>query len=138
MTVYVYIRNGVVGDRVQVPPASVFSQEYAAQFLEAPDDVQWGWLYDGQYFAPPPASPEPVPSSCSRGQGRLALLEAGYLDDVEAAIAAIPDGYERRKAQIEYEREQWERSNAFLQSMWAALGGTPEQLDDLFRLAVTL
>ena len=41
-------------------------------------------------------------------------------------------------AQIEYEADTWERSNAFLQQMWAGLGGTPEQLDDLFRMAVTL
>lgn len=79
-----------------------------------------------------------VPSSCTRRQGQLALLEVEKLDDAEALIAAIPDAKQRRAAQIEYEADTWERSNAFVQAMWAQLGGTLEQLDDLFRMAVTL
>jgi len=86
-----------------------------------------------EYVAPP----EPVPSRCTRRQGRLALLNAGYLEMVEASIAAIVDPVERTKAQIEYEADTWERANLFLQAMWAQLGGTPEGLDDLFRYAVT-
>jgi chromosome segregation ATPase len=81
---------------------------------------------------------EPVPASCTRRQGRLALLQAGKLDDVESTIAAITDSLQRRAAQIEYEADTWERSNMFLQGMWNQLGGTPEELDDLFRLAVTI
>jgi len=79
-----------------------------------------------------------TPERCSKRQGELALLEAGKLDAVEAAIAAISDPIAKRRAQIEYGADVWERSNPFLQSMWAALGGTPGELDDLFRLAVTL
>lgn len=100
-----------------------------------------GWLYDGGAFSPPPApepQPDTVPHSCTRRQGQRALLVHGYLDDVEAAIAAIADPLERRDAQIEYEAHTWERGNPFVQAMWAQLGGTPEQLDDLFRMAVTL
>lgn len=82
--------------------------------------------------------PPAVPQSCTRRQGRLALLAHGHLDDVEALIAAIADPAERRAAQIEYEADTWERSNPTVQSMWEQLGGTPAQLDDLFRLAVTL
>lgn len=82
--------------------------------------------------------PDVVPASCTRREGRLALLAHGHLAAVEAAIAAIPDPVERMAAQIEYEADTWERGNAFLQAMWAGLGGTPEQLDDLFRMAVTL
>lgn len=79
-----------------------------------------------------------TPERCSKRQGELALLEAGKLDAVEAAIAAIDDAVAKRRAQIEYGADVWERDNLFLQGMWAALGGTPEELDDLFRLAVTL
>jgi len=79
-----------------------------------------------------------TPQRCTRRQGRLALLQSGLLDAVEASIAAIGDAATRRAAQIEYEADTWERGNAFLQGMWAQLGGTPEQLDDLFALAVTL
>lgn len=78
------------------------------------------------------------PLRCTRRQGRLALLQSGLLDAVEASIAAIDDPATRRAAQIEYEADTWERGNAFLQAMWAQQGGTPEQLDDLFALAVTL
>lgn len=83
-------------------------------------------------------APEPVPGACSRRQGRLALLTLGLLDDAEAAIAAIPDGNERRAAQIEYEADTWERDSPFVLQLWAQFGGTPESLDDAFRLAVTL
>ena len=79
-----------------------------------------------------------VPRSCQRRQGRLVLLQAGYLGAVESAIAAIEDPAQKMAAQIEYEADTWERDNAFVQSMWAQLGGTPDQLDDLFTLAVTL
>lgn len=85
----------------------------------------------------PTAEPAP-PLHCTRRQGRRALLQAGYLVAVEQAIASIEDPVQRMEAQIEYEADTWERDNAFLQAMWAQLGGTPEQLDDLFQLAVTL
>lgn len=111
-------------------------------FLLVPTETAGpGWGYIDGEFVPPPApepEPDPVPQSCTRRQGRLALLSAGLLDDVEDAIAAIPDPAQQRAAQIEYEADTWERDNAFLQAMWAQLGGTPEQLDDLFREAVTL
>jgi hypothetical protein len=99
--------------------------------------------YIDAWVAAAPVPPVPVdptsivPYSCTRRQGRLALLAEGYLDTVEAAIAAIEDPVQRKAAQIEYEADTWERNNAFLQSMWAQLGGTPEGLDDLFRYAVT-
>lgn len=110
-------------------------------FLLVPTETAGpGWTYDpvSGEFSPPPPQPEPVPQSCTRRQGRLALLGVGKLDLVESAIAAIEDPTERMAAQIEYEADTWERGNAFLQAMWAQLGGTEQQLDDLFREAVTL
>ena len=79
-----------------------------------------------------------VPRVCSRRQGRLALLAVGKLDIVEAALDAITDPVQKARARIEYESDTWERSNVFLQDMWAALKGTSAELDDLFSLAVTL
>lgn len=84
----------------------------------------------------PPAPPY-VPQQVTRRQGRLALIEVGKLADVETAIAAISDPIEQLKAQVEYEADTWERSNEFLQTMWAQLGGTEQQLDNLFLLAST-
>lgn len=98
-------------------------------------DAGIGWLYENGQLVPPP-EPEPIiPHSVTRRQGRLALLEVGKLDQVEAMIAAIEDPTERRAAEIEYEADTWERSNAFLQAMWAQLDGTESELDDLFILA---
>lgn len=86
-----------------------------------------------------PGDPAPVPDFCSRRQGLLALLTYGHRRaDIEALIAAIPDEMEREATLIEYEAATWERANPFLQQMWAQLGGTPAQLDDLFRMAVAL
>lgn len=94
---------------------------------------------DGASLTRPDPEPAPpvVPSAVTRRQGRLALLEVGKLDDVEAAIEAITDPVQRRAALIEYEADTWERGNAFLQAMWAQLGGTEQQLDDLFILAAS-
>lgn len=89
-------------------------------------------------YVPPPPTPAPIPATCTRRQGRLALLQAGYLAAVEQSIAAIADPVQRLAAQIEYEADTWGRDNVFLQGMWAQLGGTAEQLDDLFALAVAL
>lgn len=104
------------------------------------DDVEVGWVKqsDGSFLAPDPVVT--IPSRCTHRQGELALLEwnINSLDIIAAAIAAIPDTLTRKKAEVEYRADTWERSNPFLQTMWANLGGSPEELDDLFRLAVTL
>lgn len=98
-------------------------------------DVGFVAQADGSWVAPPP----PVPASCTRRQGLLALLAFGFKRaDIEAQIAAIEDETEREEAEIDYEANVWERANPRLQQMWALLGGAPEQLDGLFRLAVTL
>lgn len=123
---------------------AVANMALAAEALEpnwvlATADVAIGWLHDGTAFSPPPAlepQPDPVPHSCTRRQGQRALLEAGKLDAVEAAIAAIPDALQKRIAQVEYEAGTWERRNPFLIGMWSQLGGTDEELDGLFRVAV--
>lgn len=46
--------KGAVVDRVRGDPKLIFIPEYAARFIQAPDDVDHGWTYDGTAFAPPP------------------------------------------------------------------------------------
>ena len=84
-----------------------------------------------------PPQPE-IPESCTRRQGRLALLQVGKLEMVEEAIESIESPTEKATAHIEYEADTWERENPFLQAMWSRLGGTSEELDGLFALAVSL
>lgn len=83
--VFVLIQHGVVIDRVQVTPSSIFSAEYAAQFIEAPDEAQWGWSYDGEKFTPPPA-PE-APSQFEKDQSRY-QKRAAVKDELMAYMAA--------------------------------------------------
>lgn len=51
--VYVYTENNLVIDIVKVDPFTVFSAEYAAKFIPAPDNVEYMWSYDGSAFHPP-------------------------------------------------------------------------------------
>ena len=96
------------------------------------DTAGIGWAYAGGEFTPPVA-PVVVPQTITRRQGRLALLQAGKLDAAEAIVKA--GGL---AAQIEYEAATWERGNAYLQQIWALLGGSDKELDDLFILAASL
>ena len=97
------------------------------------------WLAEGN--TPEPADPivPPVPQSVTMRQARLALLGVGLLDDVDAAIAAIPDPVQRKAAEIEWEYAQTvDRNSPFTQQMAAGLTLTAEQLDALFTQAAGL
>jgi hypothetical protein len=86
------------------------------------------WVFED---LPPPAS---VPA---RG-ARLALEEAGYLDAVEAALAAMP-GSEGTKARIEWEyATDYQRDNPLIGKLAAALQLSDATLDTLFRRAAVL
>jgi hypothetical protein len=92
----------------------------AAQFLE------------GQQLAA-----NAVPQQVTSLQLELALLQLGMLEAVNAAVAAAPSA-----AQITWRRmRDVERVNAMLVSMATGPGGlgmTDVEVDDLFRLALTL
>ncbi len=81
---------------------------------------------------PPPAPT--VPQSVSMRQARLALLGAGLLDDVEAAVASST-----KDVQIEWEfSSELRRDWPTLVLLAGALGLTDAQLDALFAQAATL
>ena len=126
----------ITGDKVT--NAAVFAENktpeslgFAGQWIQH-DTAGLGWtLKDGEFT--PPVAPVVVPQTITRRRGRLALLQAGKLDAAEAIVKA--GGL---AAQIEYEAATWERGNAYLQQIWALLGGSDKELDDLFILAAGL
>jgi hypothetical protein len=93
-----------------------------------------------EYVAPPPLpSPvAPVPQTVTMRQARLALLSYGALDDVEAAINAMPEP-DRTPARIEWDySNEVQRYKGLVENVGSAIGLTPEATDELFRLAATL
>lgn len=75
-----------------------------------------------------------VPTTISIRQAKLALLQTGLLDDVEAAIAQAD-----RAIQIEWEYAiEFKRDWPALISLASVIGLTDKQLDDLFILASNL
>lgn len=97
------------------------------------------WLSEGN--EPLPADPPPIVqiASVTMRQARLALLGAGLLDDVEAALAAIPDESQRQAAQIEWEyAQEVHRDHQWVQNLAGTLGLDADDLDALFTQAASL
>jgi hypothetical protein len=93
------------------------------------------WIGD---LPTPPAPPTPVPLAVTMRQARLALLGAGKLAAVSAAINALPSP-KKEAAQIEWEYSQEvQRHNGFVEELAPILGMTQEQLDQLFIAASKL
>lgn len=91
------------------------------------------WV-DQPYAAPV----TPVPDSITMRQARLALLGAGMLASVSAAIDALASPA-KEAAQIEWEySHEVARNNGLVQTLAPALGLSGAQLDQLFITAATL
>src|SRR3990167_2007760 len=96
-----------------------------------------GWLWDGETLTPPP-EPAAIPAAVTMRQARLALLGAGLLSSIDAAIDALPSP-QKEAARIEWEYSQEvQRHNGFVSALAPALGLTQEQVDALFLQAATL
>lgn len=79
-----------------------------------------------------------VPQKVTMRQARLALLGADLLDDVDAAIAALPSP-QKEAAKIEWEYgQEVQRHNGFVSVLAPALGMTEAQTDALFVEAAKL
>ena len=79
-----------------------------------------------------------VPQSVTMRQARLALLGAGLLTGVDAAIAAMPEP-DRTAAQITWEfAATVDRQFGMVPALAASLGMTDAQIDDLFIAASKL
>lgn len=84
-----------------------------------------------------PSAAGSVPSSITMRQARLALLGAGLLGTVQAALEALPEG-PREAALIEWEYAATvDRDSPLLQQVVDA-GGLDLDLDELFTVGSTL
>lgn len=83
-------------------------------------------------------APEAASQSITMRQARLALLNAGLLDDVEAAIITM-DEPQRTQTQIEWEyAQEVQRDNALVAALGPKLGLDDAAIDSLFSMAATL
>ena len=86
----------------------------------------------------PPPAPPPIPQVVTMRQARLALLGAGLLAQVDAAIDALQSPA-KEAARIEWEYSQEvHRDRPFVQTLGAAMGLSDGQLDALFTQAAAL
>ena len=135
---YAFIVSGVVNDTVQVDPFSIFSPDYAAQFVETPDGVEPGWLFSGGNFTRPSIPPAHAPTVVSMRQTRLALLAAGRLPAIASALASLPSP-QKEQAAIDWEFATTVDRNSPLVAMLAgALRLDAAALDALFIAAAAL
>ena len=75
----------------------------------------------------------------TRRQFRLALLDVGLLDDLEATISDIEDTAEKRRIEIEYtESAKFARTSEIVKTMFTLINQTEEQINELWEKALAL
>jgi len=102
----------------------------------ASDTAQIGWdVVNGQPVAPvKPAPAVVVPDKVSRFQARAALMQAGLLDQAEAAVAQAGP-----LAQLAWaDAVEFRRTSPTINALAPALGLTSQQIDALFIAAAQI
>lgn len=135
-------QDNVVIDVQRVDPANIFAADYAARYVIAPDEVGIGYRKVGDQWQSPdqhqPVEPPAVPLVVSMRQARLALLHAGKLAAINAAIANLP-GEQGDVVRIEWEFSTIvERSKPAVAAIAKTLDLTDADLDQLFIAAAKL
>lgn len=110
--------------------------------LSADSPVGIGHTYDGENFTAPEPDPVvvPVPDSVGPAQIRLALLDMyGVTDEmIRGAIDQLSEPARSRALVLYDYSAEFRRSNPFVAAIGQMLGISDEQVDDLFRYAITL
>lgn len=131
--------RGVYTETVQIDPMAALHGRGTLSALppEEPGKTrmwrgEWVQVPDAE-LPPIPAPPSaPVPQLVTMRQARLALLGAGLLGGVEAAINALPSP-QKEAARIEWEYSaEVQRHNGFVSVLAPLLGLTDAQTDALF------
>lgn len=105
------------------------------------------WIADNNpvilpYEPPPPPTPEEMRERMppiTKRQLRLTLVRNGIsLAQVEASIAAMPEGLEKQEAEIEWQdASEFTRLHPTLLVVAEALSLAPEQIDAMWQQALT-
>lgn len=135
------MKAAIINDNVVVNIAKVADAEFAdSQGWIVSDTARIGDLYDpktGAFTSPPPP-PEPIPTTITPRQARLALLQAVLLDQVDTAINSL-ESPAKETAQIEWEyATSIDRDSRWINQLGGALGLNAEHLDELFKTASTI
>jgi len=129
MKTYAMVRGGIVLSHFTTDKTPADFPDIAPFLFEAPEDVRDGMHFDGEAFTDPPAV---VPQTVTMRQARLALLGAGYLDAVEAAINGMPSP-QKEAARIAWDfSSEVQRNFGLVASLGPALGLSSAQIDALF------
>ena len=97
---YVYLTNNVVTDQTQIDPYNVFNAGYASQFIEAPDEVTFGWLLvDGVWMPPPPPTPEQIQAE-NKQQATTLLQQTDWTTIPDVSDPALSDPYLTNSAEF--------------------------------------
>lgn len=127
---YAIIEDGVVMNIGAATPEYADEQGWVA----CPDGCEIGWLYDGEEFTTPAPTISPVPIAVTPLQMRRALRIAGLKAGIDTFLAQAGEEAE----------EAWEyaveirRDDVLVNMAATALNKSPEELDDLFRLAASI
>lgn len=131
---WVYLVAGEVQDRSQVDPYTIFTPEYAKQFIEAPDYVDHGWRLDGStWIEPVPILPPVIPVTVTPLQASIAMMQAGKLDELNAYMAS--------ESVDPIAKLAWEKATSFVRDsplllqIASELGWSEQELDELFDAA---
>lgn len=135
ITIYAGEVMAATRDESMLFPQRMTLLEVTGDAVEDPQEAYGGFIYDAEANtlsapAPAPVTVEPV----SPRQARLALLAAGLLDEVQAAVDAAGGA---TKITWEYATEI-SRTDPMIDAIGAALNMTDAQIDALFATAKTL
>lgn len=90
---YVYLTNTIVTDQAQVDPFTIFSAPYAEQFIEAPNQVTFGWsLIDGEWVSPPAPTPEEIQAQ-NKQQATTLLSQTDWTATVDISNPQYSNPY---------------------------------------------
>lgn len=132
------VQHGRIAEIVTPPEGleieDMFHPDLIAAMIDVPDDVEPGWAeIEGVWREPPTPPAPPVVVVVSPRQFRLALLDAGLLDDIERLMT---DSTTPRPLRIDWEwATEFRADYPGWNQMLATIGKTRADLDALFAVA---